>query len=119
MPASVVSEKIGQLRKLYRAEEYLDDGSKLKVKISKKRTGLHIDFSGSAPMHKGNLNATPAIVNSVILYVLRLLVDESIPLNEGLLQNVSIHIPTGILNPVFNSISCMTTFSRCNDCFCF
>ena len=103
MPSSVVSEKIGQLKKLYQAEEYLDDGSKLKVRISKKRSGLHIDFSGSAPMHKGNLNATPAIVNSVILYVLRLLVNESIPLNEGLLENVSIHIPTGILNPVFHN----------------
>jgi 5-oxoprolinase (ATP-hydrolysing) len=54
-------------------------------------------------MHKGNLNATPAIVNSVILYVLRLLVDEPIPLNEGLLENVRIHIPTGILNPVFDN----------------
>jgi 5-oxoprolinase (ATP-hydrolysing) len=101
--STIVSEKIRQLRKLYQAEEYLDDGSKLKVRISKKRSGLHIDFSGSSPMHKGNLNASPAIVNSVILYVLRLLVDESLPLNEGLLENVRIRIPTGILNPVFDN----------------
>jgi 5-oxoprolinase (ATP-hydrolysing) len=100
--SSVISEKFGQLKKYYNAEEYLDDGSKLKVNISKKRNRLHIDFSGSAPMHKGNLNATPAIVNSVVLYVLRLLVNEPIPLNEGLLENVSIHIPTCILNPVFH-----------------
>ncbi|HMG91294.1 MAG TPA: hydantoinase B/oxoprolinase family protein, partial [Chryseolinea sp.] len=100
---SVISEKFGQLKKSYHAEENLDDGSKLKVNISKKRNRLHIDFSGSAPMHKGNLNATPAIVNSVVLYVLRLLVNEPIPLNEGLLQNVSIHLPTCILNPVFDS----------------
>jgi 5-oxoprolinase (ATP-hydrolysing) len=98
-----MGEKFRQLKKYYDAEEYLDDGSKLKVRISKEGNRLHIDFRGCAPVHKGNLNATPAIVNSVILYVLRLLINESIPLNEGLLKNVSIHLPTCILNPVFHS----------------
>ncbi|HEX6893115.1 MAG TPA: hydantoinase B/oxoprolinase family protein, partial [Chryseolinea sp.] len=101
--SAVISKKFRQLKKYYSAEEYLDDGSKLKVSISKKRNRLHIDFTGCAPVHKGNLNATPAIVNSVILYVLRLLVNESIPLNEGLLHNVRTHLPTCILNPVFHS----------------
>jgi 5-oxoprolinase (ATP-hydrolysing) len=101
--SSLMNEKIRRIGKNYQAEEILDDGSKLKVKLTKKGKGLHIDFKGSAPMHKGNLNATPAIVNSVVLYVLRLLVDQPIPLNEGLLQNISIDIPTSILNPVFHN----------------
>ncbi len=42
--SAVVSEKIGQLRKLYQAEEYLDDGSKLKVRISKKKIGTSHRF---------------------------------------------------------------------------
>ena len=33
-----------------------------------------ISFAGSAPVHPGNLNATPAVVRSAVLYVLRLLV---------------------------------------------
>ena len=36
--------------------------------------GEVIDFAGSAPVHPGNLNATPAVVRSVVLYVLRLLI---------------------------------------------
>ena len=58
-----------------------------------------IDFTGTAPAVAGNLNANPAIVSAAVLYVLRLLVDEDIPLNEGALQAVEIVLPTGLLNP--------------------
>jgi len=47
------------------------------------------------------LNATPGIVRSAVLYVLRLLIDEPLPLNEGLLEEVELIIPTGMLNPEF------------------
>ena len=100
--SNLMSEKINTIRKSYRAEEFLDDGSKLKVTFTKRGRGLNIDFKGSAPMHTGNLNATPAIVNSVVLYVLRLLVNQTIPLNEGLLENIHINIPKGLLNPIFH-----------------
>ena len=52
-------------------------------------------------MQPGNLNATPAIVRSAVLYVMRLLVRESLPLNEGLMRAVEIHLPEGLLNPPF------------------
>ena len=81
--------------------EYLDDGSVLKAKIIKKKERLKIDFSGTDAVHPGNLNATPAIVNSVIMYVLRLLIDEPLPLNEGLLDPVTIELPTCMINPEF------------------
>ena len=63
--------------------------------------GVNVDFAGSAGVHPGNLNATPAVVRSVVLYVLRLLIPEPLPLNEGLLRTVRIETPTGILNPDF------------------
>ncbi len=86
----------------FQASEQLDDGSLLNVAINIKSSGLTFDFSGSSPVHPFNLNATEAIVNSVILYVLRLLVDENIPLNEGLMKHVKLILPTGLLNPNFN-----------------
>ncbi len=52
-------------------------------------------------MHPGDLNATPAIVRSVVLYVLRLLLPDPLPLNEGLMRAVSLELPEGILNPPF------------------
>ena len=86
----------------YSAEESLDDGSPLKVSIHHTDNGLQFDFTRTGPQHAGNLNATPAIVNSVILYVLRLLVSDSIPMNEGLLKNVKVILPECLLNPSFS-----------------
>jgi 5-oxoprolinase (ATP-hydrolysing) len=84
-----------------KAMEMLDDGHRIKVQVSINNQKMKFDFTGSSGTHPGNMNATPAIVRSAVLYVLRLLVNENIPLNEGLMRSVDIHLPTGFLNPVF------------------
>jgi 5-oxoprolinase (ATP-hydrolysing) len=81
----------------YKAVEYLDDGSALQVCITVSGDTAHFDFAGSAPVHAGNLNATPAIVRSVVIYVLRLMIDAPLPLNEGLMQPVTVAIPESTL----------------------
>ena len=84
------------------AQECLDDGTLIKVRLTKHRDQLRVDFSGSGGQHPGNLNATPAIVQACVLYVVRLLINEPIPLNEGLLRPLSLILPSGFLNPVFD-----------------
>jgi 5-oxoprolinase (ATP-hydrolysing) len=85
------------------AEEQLDDGSRLKVHITKKDGQMQFNFEGTSPVHPGNMNATPAIVESVVMYVLRVLVNEPIPLNEGLMRAVQLRFPkqSSLLNPDF------------------
>jgi 5-oxoprolinase (ATP-hydrolysing) len=85
----------------YSAIEHLDDGSALAVRITVSGGSAVFDFAGSSGVHPGNRNATPAIVRSAVLYVLRVMVDEPLPLNEGLLRGVELRIPRGILNPDF------------------
>lgn len=95
-------EKLGQLdENLLQARETLDDGSVLQVAVKRLPDLLEVDFSGSAGVHPGNLNATPAIVRSAVIYVLRLLINEAIPLNEGIMRRVRIVLPAGMLNPPF------------------
>jgi len=84
------------------AVEHLDDGSRLQVKVSILKDACSIDFSGTSPVHKGNMNANIAIVNSVVIYVLRLLLDEPLPLNEGIMEPVDLILPECLLNPDFN-----------------
>ncbi|MBC2593156.1 hydantoinase B/oxoprolinase family protein [Ruficoccus amylovorans] len=85
------------------ARQGLDDGAVITVRISAESNGrICIDFSDTSDVHPGNLNATPAIVNSALIYVLRLLVREDIPLNDGLLAGLDIRLPKGMLNPVFD-----------------
>jgi 5-oxoprolinase (ATP-hydrolysing) len=42
-------------------------------------------------------------VTSVIIYVMRLLVKETLPLNEGLMHAITVDLPRGILNPPFHN----------------
>ncbi|HET7464372.1 MAG TPA: hydantoinase B/oxoprolinase family protein [Longimicrobium sp.] len=84
---------------VFAAEERLDDGARLCARIQVAGGRASIDFAGTSGVHAGNLNATPAIVRSVVLYVLRLMVREPLPLNEGLLRAVEVHVPAGMLNP--------------------
>lgn len=87
--------------KMFKAEELLDDGANIQVKIVRQKEHLLFDFTGTAPVHKHNLNANPAIVHSAILYILRLWCDEEIPLNDGLMVPVRIKLPESLLNPQF------------------
>ncbi len=86
----------------YQAEEALDDGTPICVRVSVSGEDVEIDFTGSGSVHPKNMNATPAIVNSVVIYVMRLLLNEEIPLNDGLMEPVSIVLPKGFLNPPFD-----------------
>lgn len=84
-----------------RAIEYLDDGHRIQVFISIKEDKMTIDFTGTSGVHPGNLNANPAIVQSVVLYTLRLLCDRDISMNEGMLHHVKIINPVSFINPHF------------------
>jgi len=86
----------------YSAEEKMDDGSVLKVNCIINNDRITFDFTGTCEVHPGNLNANPSIVNSVIIYLLRLMIDESLPLNDGLFEPVDIILPKCMLNPVFS-----------------
>lgn len=86
----------------YVSEEFLDDGTPLKASLQVREDEIELDFSGTGEVHPYNLNATPAIVNSVVMYVLRLLIDEPIPLNEGILKPLDMNLPACLLNPDFD-----------------
>jgi len=58
-----------------------------------------IDFTGTGPVVAGNLNANRAIVTASVIYTLRVLVDEDIPLNHGVLRPIEVVLPTCLLNP--------------------
>ncbi len=88
-------------------EDFLDDGSKIsvKIKIVEKESSNHpfhaiVDFSGTDSQMDNNLNAPVAVTKAAVLYVFRLLINKDIPLNSGCLDQIEIIIPKGsLLNP--------------------
>lgn len=84
----------------FRFSDRLDNEATIAVTVTVNDSTLAIDFAGTDDVLPGNQNANPAIVASAVMYVVRMLIDVDIPLNEGVLRPVSIHIPEGcLLNP--------------------
>ena len=80
----------------------LDDGSciQVAVRVDRQARRAELDFSGSSAQQAGNRNAPLAVTKAVVLYVLRCLVAEEIPLNAGCFEPISLIVPLGcLLNP--------------------
>ncbi|KAL8664685.1 MAG: hypothetical protein Q9202_002820 [Teloschistes flavicans] len=77
------------------ATDYMDDGSpiKLKITIDAEKGEAVFDFDGTGPEVYGNINAPEAVTYSAIIYCLRCLISEDIPLNQGCLKPVDVRIP--------------------------
>ncbi|KAF7560877.1 hypothetical protein G7046_g3252 [Stylonectria norvegica] len=84
------------------ALDHMDDGSpiRLKIKIDPEKGEAEFDFEGTGPEVYGNINAPEAITYSAIIYCLRCLISEDIPLNQGCLRPINVKIPPkSILSP--------------------
>ena len=96
--AGKVAREIGALPDgVYAFEDRMDDGTPICVTLTIRGDRMTIDFKGTGPASKGNLNAPRAVVQAAVIYVLRALVAERIPLNGGCLHPVEISVPPGSL----------------------
>ncbi len=82
---------------VFKAQEFLDNGTNLDIKITiDKTTGnAHFDFSGTDYQVNGNLNTPRAITLSAIIYCIRCMLRHDIPLNQGCLSPINVTIPQG------------------------
>jgi 5-oxoprolinase (ATP-hydrolysing) len=82
----------------------MDNGAHVRVKITidkKSRSGI-FDFTGTSDQRPDNFNAPYSIVRAASLYVVRTLVDDAIPMNDGCLRPIALIVPEGsILNPKY------------------
>ena len=87
----------------------MDDGSRIAVNIklegeTLKHSKVIIDFEGSSGPHKGNFNAPQSVVRAVVLYAFRCLIEDDIPLNDGIFRALELRIPdSSLLNPKYPS----------------
>src|SRR5690606_4845531 len=70
-----------------------DDGIPIAVALRREGDTLEVDFTGTGPAGDHNLNAPRAVTVAAVLYVLRTLVGEPIPLNKGCFEPVRLRIP--------------------------
>ena len=80
----------------------MDQGLTIKVAVRIHDDGATatVDFSGTSAQHSGNFNAPLAVTRAAVLYALRALVADDIPLNDGCLEPINLIVPKGcLLNP--------------------
>ena len=82
----------------------IDAGGEIRVaiRVDRENRTADIDFTGTSAQLPNNFNAPSAVCRAAVLYVFRTLVDEDIPMNEGVLKPLNIVIPDGsMLKPVY------------------
>ena len=79
--------------------EAADEDLTLKLAATVDGDTLHLDFTGSAPQHGGNLNCPLAVTVSACWFAVRVLTDPDIPPSSGAMRPVTVTAPEGcILN---------------------
>jgi 5-oxoprolinase (ATP-hydrolysing) len=80
----------------------MDNGAHVRVaiRIDKEARSATFDFTGTSDQLPDNFNAPYSIVRAASLYVLRTLIDDPIPMNDGCLRPVELIVPDGsMLSP--------------------
>jgi 5-oxoprolinase (ATP-hydrolysing) len=96
--ARLVGRAIGALPDgEHRFADTMDDGTPIVVTVRIRGERITVDFTGTGPEHAGNLNAPRAVTVAAVLYAMRCLVGEPIPLNAGCLVPVELIVPPATL----------------------
>jgi 5-oxoprolinase (ATP-hydrolysing) len=85
------------------AFEYeMDNGAVIRaaIRIDRERRSATIDFTGTSAQQPNNFNAPLPVTRAAVLYVVRTLVDDEIPMNAGCMKPIELIVPEGsMLNP--------------------
>ena len=82
----------------------MDNGAHVSVAITVDREARSatIDFTGTSGQQPDNFNAPYSITRAATLYVVRTLIDDAIPMNDGCLRPIELIVPEGsMLNPQY------------------
>ncbi len=82
----------------------MDDGAQIRVSVTVDRENgaARVDFTGTSEQRTSNFNAPSSVCKAAVLYVFRTLLNDDMPMNEGVLRPIEIVIPQGsMLNPVY------------------
>ncbi len=101
-----------------RARVETDNGSAIEVAITIDRQAqtAKIDFTGTSPQQPSNFNAPEPVTRAAVLYCLRVMLNENIPMNAGCMRPIELVIPKGsMLSPAYPAavVAGNTELSQC------
>ena len=88
---------------VYGFEDWLDDDGQgnldipIRLRMEVSGSGVHLDFSGTAPQVPGNINCPLAVAAAGVLYCFRCLMPPQTPACAGTFRPISLEAPLGSL----------------------
>ncbi|QHQ33915.1 hydantoinase B/oxoprolinase family protein [Algicella marina] len=90
---------------VYRMDPDFDGAEReirVKLRVNREAREAVIDFTGTTGQLATNYNAPEPVTMAAVLYVFRLLVDDNIPMNEGVMKPLRVILPKGtMLSPEY------------------
>ncbi len=75
---------------------------RVRVSVDREARTATIDFTGTTAQLATNYNAPEPVTRAAVLYVFRCLVDDNIPMNEGVMKPLNVILPKGtMLSPEY------------------
>jgi N-methylhydantoinase B len=72
-----------------------DEDVPVAVEVSIRDGRLRLDFAGTAPAVRGNVNCPRSVTRAAAVFVLRTLLDDDVPTNDGIADALELVIPPG------------------------
>jgi N-methylhydantoinase B len=83
----------GSARDALEGDGVTEDDVVVAVRADIARDRLRFDFTGTSPMVRGNVNCPAAVVRAAAVFVLRTLLDDDVPTNDGIARALDLRIP--------------------------
>jgi N-methylhydantoinase B len=88
-----LGEVSGEARDALEGDGVTEDDVVVAVAVKSVGDMLQCDFAGTSPMVRGNVNCPAAVVRAAAVFVLRTLLDEDVPTNDGIARALDLRIP--------------------------
>jgi N-methylhydantoinase B len=85
----------GTARDALEGDGVTEDDVVVAVAVKSVGDALQCDFTGTSPMVRGNVNCPAAVVRAAAVFVLRTLLDDDVPTNDGIARALDLRIPPG------------------------
>ena len=90
-----LGERRGQAVDRLEGDGVSDRDIEVAVAVEVRKDMLHLDFTGTSPAVAGNVNCPIAVTRAAAVFVLRTLLDDDVPTNEGIAGALALEVPRG------------------------
>lgn len=85
----------GSARDALEGDGVSEDDVAVVVRLEALGDRLRLDFTGTSPAVRGNVNCPFAVTRAASVFVLRTLLEDDVPTNDGIARAIDIHAPEG------------------------